>query len=98
MTVFNPSSTMMAFRSYSVGLYERLGVFERVGSLRLASSHDQLLELERTASRARGIGLDVAVISAAEARRLMPAASPKALYGAAKWTLTWELWRSRARP
>ncbi len=82
VTVFNPSSTMMAFRSYSVSLYERLGVFERVGSLRLASSHDQLLELERTASRARGIGLDVAVISAAEARRLMPAVSPDSLYGA----------------
>ncbi len=82
VTVFNPSSTMMAFRSYSVGLYERLGVFERVGSLRLASSPDQLRELERTASRARGIGLDVAVISASEALRLMPAASPESLYGA----------------
>ena len=82
VTVFNPSSTMMRFRRYSVELYERLGVFERVGSLRLASSRDQLLELERAASRARGIGLDVAVISAAEARRLMPAISPESLYGA----------------
>ena len=45
------------------------GVFERVGSLRLASSPDQLRELERTASRARGIGLDAGVIGAAEARR-----------------------------
>jgi glycine cleavage system aminomethyltransferase T/glycine/D-amino acid oxidase-like deaminating enzyme len=82
VTVFNPSSTMMGFRRYSVELYERLGVFERVGSLRLASSRDQLLELERAASRARGIGLDVEVISALEARRLMPAMSPDALYGA----------------
>ena len=82
VTAFNPSATMMQFRRYSIELYEQLGVFERVGSLRLASSHDQLLELERTASRARGIGLDVGVISAEEARRLMPAVSPDSLYGA----------------
>ncbi|MEA2611241.1 MAG: hypothetical protein QOG32_967 [Chloroflexota bacterium] len=82
VTAFNPSSTMMQFRRYSIELYERLGVFESVGSLRLASSRDQLLELERTASRARGIGLDVEVIGADEARRLMPAISPESLYGA----------------
>ncbi|MEA2630885.1 MAG: hypothetical protein QOE66_1104, partial [Chloroflexota bacterium] len=82
VTAFNPSSTMMRFRRYSIELYERLGVFETVGSLRLASSRDQLLELERTASRARGIGLDVGVIGAEEARRLMPAISPESLYGA----------------
>lgn len=82
VTVFNPSSTMMRFRRYSVELYERLGVFQRVGSLRLASSHDQLQELERAVSRARGIGLDVGVISAEEARRLIPAMSQESLYGA----------------
>ena len=82
VTAFNPSSTMMQFRRYSIELYERLGVFESVGSLRLASSRDQLLELERTASRARGIGLDVEVIGADEARRLMPAISPESLHGA----------------
>ena len=82
MTAFNPSSTMMAFRRYSIELYQLLGAFETVGSLRLASSREQLLELERTASRARGIGLDVEVIGADEARRLMPAISPDSLYGA----------------
>ncbi len=82
VTAFNPSSTMMAFRRYSIELYERLGAFETVGSLRLASSRDQLRELERTASRARGIGLDAEVIGADEARRLMPAISPESLYGA----------------
>jgi len=82
VTAFNPSSTMMQFRRYSIELYQRLGVFETVGSLRLASSRDQLLELERTASRARGIGLDVGVIGAEEARRLMPTISPESLYGA----------------
>ena len=82
VTAFNPSSTMMRFRRYSIDLYRRLGAFETVGSLRLASSPDQLRELERTASRARGIGLDAGVIGADEARRLMPAISPESLYGA----------------
>jgi len=81
VTAFNPSSTMMAWRRYSIELYRRLGAFEAVGSLRLASSPEQLLELERTASRARGIGLDVGVIGPDEARRLMPAISPASLYG-----------------
>ena len=82
VTAFNPSSTMMAFRRYSIELYRSLGAFEAVGSLRLASSPDQLRELERTASRARGIGLEAEVIGADEARRLMPAISPDSLYGA----------------
>lgn len=82
VTAFNPSSTMLAWRRYSIELYGRLGVFSAVGSVRLASSPEQLKELERTASRARGLGLDVGVISAGEARRLLPAISPDSLYGA----------------
>ncbi len=82
VTAFNPSATMMQFRRYSIELYRKLGAFDTVGSLRLASSREQLLELERTASRARGIGLDAGVIGADEARRLMPAISPASLYGA----------------
>jgi 4-methylaminobutanoate oxidase (formaldehyde-forming) len=82
VTAFNPSSTMMNFRRYSIELYERLGAFQRVGSLRLASSREQLGELQRTASRARGIGLDAEVIGPGEALALMPAISPESLYGA----------------
>jgi 4-methylaminobutanoate oxidase (formaldehyde-forming) len=82
VTAFNPSSTMLAWRRYSIELYGRLGAFSAVGSLRLASSPEQLKELERTASRARGVGLDVGVISADEARRLLPAISPDSPYGA----------------
>ncbi len=82
VTAFNPSSTMMAFRRYSIELYRSLGAFETVGSLRLASSPEQLRELERTASRARGIGLEAEVIGAGEARALMPSISPESLYGA----------------
>jgi 4-methylaminobutanoate oxidase (formaldehyde-forming) len=82
VTAFNPSSTMMRFRRYSIDLYRRLGAFETVGSVRLASSPEQLGELRRASSRARGIGLDAEVIGPTEARALMPAISPERLYGA----------------
>src|SRR5206468_10431269 len=68
VTQFNPAPTMMRFRAYSIELYQELGVFETVGSLRFASSKNQLLELQRGVSRARGIGLDVELRS--EERRV----------------------------
>ncbi len=82
VTMFNPSPTMMRFRRYSIDLYRELGVFETVGSLRLASSREQYMELQRGVSRARGIGLDVELISADEAVELMPAIGRESLYGA----------------
>jgi glycine cleavage system aminomethyltransferase T/glycine/D-amino acid oxidase-like deaminating enzyme len=82
VTQFNPSPTMMRFRSYSIELYRELGVFETVGSLRFASSKEQLMELKRGVSRARGIGLDVELVSAAECLRLMPVITDRSLYGA----------------
>ena len=82
VTMFNPSPTMMRFRAYSIELYRELGIFETVGSLRFASSRDQLLELKRGVSRARGIGLDVDLVSADEAARLMPVIARDSLYGA----------------
>jgi glycine cleavage system aminomethyltransferase T/glycine/D-amino acid oxidase-like deaminating enzyme len=82
VTQFNPSPTMMRFRRYSVELYRELGVFDAVGSLRIASSPESLKELQRGASRARAIGLDVEVVSPDEAVRLMPAAAGESLYGA----------------
>src|SRR5256885_3995878 len=82
VTQFNPSPTMMRFRGYSIELYQELGVFETVGSLRFSSSKDQLMELQRGVSRARGIGLDADLVSAEEAARLMPVISTDSLYGA----------------
>jgi glycine cleavage system aminomethyltransferase T/glycine/D-amino acid oxidase-like deaminating enzyme len=82
VTQFNPSPTMMRFRRYSVELYRELGVFDSVGSLRIASSSESLQELERGASRARGIGLDVEVLPPDEVVRLLPAATRESLYGA----------------
>ena len=82
VTQFNPSPTMMRFRRYSIELYRELGVFETVGSLRFASSREQLMELQRGVSRARGIGLEVELVSADEAARLMPVITRDSLYGA----------------
>ena len=94
VTTFNPSPTMMRFRRYSIDLYRELGVFETVGSLRFASSPEQLKELERGVSRAHGIGLEAELVSAVEASALMPAASadsssaPCGCPGTASWTHT----------
>ena len=82
VTQFNPSPTMMRFRRYSVQLYEELGVFEAVGSLRIASSTESLQELRRGVSRANGIGLDAELVGPDDVRRLLPAASIESLYGA----------------
>jgi len=82
VTQFNPSPTMMRFRRYSIELYRQLGIFETVGSLRFASSREQLMEQQRGASRARAIGLDVEVVSAEQAALLMPAISKSSLFGA----------------
>ncbi len=82
VTQFNPSPTMMRFRGYSIELYQELGVFEKVGSLRFASSDESFKELQRGVSRARGIGLDVELISAAESARLMPSITRRSLHGA----------------
>jgi glycine cleavage system T protein len=82
VTQFNPSPTMMRFRRYSIELYKELGVFEQVGGLRFASSEEQLKELQRGVSRARGIGLDVELVSAEESARLMPAITKRSLLGA----------------
>ncbi len=82
VTQFATSKTMMQFRKYSIELYSELGLFNHVGSLRVASSRDQLKELERSVSRAKAIGMDVEVISPSEAVKVMPQISDKDLYGA----------------
>jgi 4-methylaminobutanoate oxidase (formaldehyde-forming) len=82
VTMFNPSPTMMRFRRHSIEWYRRLGVFETVGSLRFASSPEQMLELRRAVSRARAIGLEVELLGPGEALDLMPAASSDSLFGA----------------
>ncbi len=82
VTQFATSQTLMQFRKYSIELYSELGLFDHVGSLRLASTKDQLRELQRSVSRAKAIGMDVEIISPAEALKIMPQLSPDSLYGA----------------
>ena len=82
VTQFATSKTMMQFRKYSIELYSELGMFNHVGSLRVASSREQFKELERSVSRAKAIGMDVEIISPAEAVKVMPQITDKDLYGA----------------
>jgi 4-methylaminobutanoate oxidase (formaldehyde-forming) len=82
VTQFATSQTLMQFRKYSIELYSELGLFNHVGSLRVASSPEQFKELQRSVSRAKGIGMDVEIISPAEALKVMPQLSPDDLYGA----------------
>jgi sarcosine dehydrogenase len=82
VTQFATSQTLMQFRKYSIELYSGLQLFDHVGSLRVASSMDQLMELRRSVSRAKAIGMDVEIISPEEALRIMPQLSKENLYGA----------------
>ena len=81
VTQFNPSSTMLRFRRYSVELYRELGVFEPVGSVRLASSETSLLDLKRAASRVRALGLDAEMLSPEDCVALLPGATLESLHG-----------------
>ncbi|HXF85182.1 MAG TPA: FAD-dependent oxidoreductase [Anaerolineales bacterium] len=82
VTQFATSQAMLKFRMYSVELYSKLGLFHHVGSLRVASSREQLKELERSVSRAKALGLECEVIGPDEALRIMPQISKENLYGA----------------
>lgn len=81
LTQFNTSPTIMQMRKYSVELYSELKAYERVGSLGIASSKKRYKTLQRDVSRARGIGLDVEMISPREVLEIMPWMSDKELYG-----------------
>jgi sarcosine dehydrogenase len=82
VTQFATSQTLMQFRKYSIELYSELGLFNHVGSLRVASSEAQLKELQRSVSKAKAIGMEVEIISPAEAVSIMPQLSSKDLFGA----------------
>jgi len=89
VTHFHTSPTLMRMRKYSIDLYRRLQVepgaaehWHEVGSLRIASSRDQLRFLQRQVGMARAIGLDVDTISPAESLRIFPLMSGESLHGA----------------
>jgi 4-methylaminobutanoate oxidase (formaldehyde-forming) len=86
---FRTSPAQMLLMNYSIQLYNQfkdevgdaLG-WHQVGSLRLASSPDQLKALQRSVSRAKALGLDVGIISPSEAMRIFPPMTSENLYGA----------------
>ena len=86
---FRTSSALMRLQNYSIKLYDSLKAemgdelgWYKVGSLRLASSENQLKNLKRQLSRAKALGLNVDMISPAEAQRIFPPMSDESLYGA----------------
>ncbi len=82
VTQFATSQTMLKFRMYSIELYSELGLFDHVGSLRVASTRESLNDLERSVSRAKALGLECEVIGPDEAIKHMPQITNKELYGA----------------
>jgi 4-methylaminobutanoate oxidase (formaldehyde-forming) len=81
VTAFNASATMMRFRRYSIELYRELGVFATVGSVRVASSAESLIDLRRAVSRAAAIGLEAELISPSEVVARLPGADPASIHG-----------------
>ena len=81
VTQFNPSATMTRFRQYSVALYNHLGVFNTVGSVRIASSAESLKDLQRAVSRVTAVGLQAELIGPEEVLERMPFASKESLHG-----------------
>ncbi|MGB5748657.1 MAG: FAD-dependent oxidoreductase [Desulfobacterales bacterium] len=82
LTQFNTSPTIMRMRKYSANLYQRLNAYNQVGSVNVASSPEMLKTLQRNVSRAKGIGLNVEIMSPKEALELIPWMSSENLYGA----------------
>lgn len=89
VTQFRTSNALMRLQNYSIALYDEfkreigdaLGWYQ-VGSLRLASSDAQYKNLQRNISRAKGLGLNVEMISPAEAKKIFPPMTDKNLFGA----------------
>jgi glycine cleavage system aminomethyltransferase T/glycine/D-amino acid oxidase-like deaminating enzyme len=89
VTHFHTSPTVMRMRQYSIALYRELQVepgaarhWHEVGSLRVASSPDQLGFLRRQVGMARAIGLEVDTVSPEEALRIFPLMARDSLHGA----------------
>jgi 4-methylaminobutanoate oxidase (formaldehyde-forming) len=89
VTQFHTSPTLMRLRIDSINLYRQLQAetgpsvgWHEVGSLRLASSRDHFKYLQRQIGQAKALGMEVEMISPAEALRIFPAMTGADLYGA----------------
>ena len=81
VTQFATTQALMQIRKYSIELYSELGLFNHTGSLRVASSPEQMMELQRSVSRAKGIGMEVETIAPREVVDIFPQVSDRELYG-----------------
>lgn len=84
------SSNLTRLMRYGARLYGSLEAetgqatgWQKVGSLRLAASPARWLELKRAATMGKGFGLDVELVTPAQARELFPLLEPDGLIGAA---------------
>ncbi len=96
VTHFHTSPTLMQMRKQSIELYRSLQAesgaaareaglaqhWHEVGSLRVASSPEQFKFLQRQVGMAKAIGLEVDIISPAEALKIFPYMTGESLYGA----------------
>src|SRR5574341_1531167 len=89
LTHFHTSPALMRMRKNSISLYRQLQNeagrpigWNEVGSLRVASSPDQFLFLKRQVGMAKAIGLNVEILSSAEAVKIFPHLTDRDLYGA----------------
>ena len=83
------SASITQVLRYSVGLYEKLEAetglatgWRQTGCLRLATNADRWTEFRRQATTARSFGLDMHLLSAAEAKELVPLIEVDDLIGA----------------
>src|SRR4051812_13958044 len=84
------SSNLTRLMRYGAELYGKLEAetgqatgWQRVGSVRLASSAARWLELKRSATMAKGFGFHVELVSAKEAQQLFPLLDIRGVEGAA---------------
>jgi 4-methylaminobutanoate oxidase (formaldehyde-forming) len=89
VTQFHTNMPVMRMRLYSVDLYSRLMAehgaecgWHGTGSLRLATGDDQYMALKRAVSAAKGIGLELDILSPEEAHRYWPQISLDGVKGA----------------
>ena len=85
-----PSRNVTRMLQRSIALYDGLEAetgqaidWKKVGSLRLASSKDRMMEFRRAATTARSFGLDMQLLSPKEAQELFPIMNLDGVEGAA---------------
>lgn len=89
VTMFHTSPSLMRMRKYSMDLFKKLQAdggdqvgWRTTGSLRVASTPEHYQFLKRQVSQGKAIGLDLEIISPAEAQKLFPEMSIENVLGA----------------